>query len=131
TPFDAPDGTRDAYRVKGRAPPAPLEATGLYSAVPQSWQLRCAECEGLARALQGAWRSDQQDIRAHFHQTARSAGRDPETFLLPWVMSLARMPDSEFDSLQSARYPRVAQVRRKWKEHETLSGHPGLGNGWR
>ena len=46
-------------------------------------------------------------------------------------MSLARMPDSEFDSLQSARYPRVAEVRRKWKEHETLSGHPGLGNGWR
>jgi hypothetical protein len=41
------------------------------------------------------------------------------------------MPDNEFDSLQSARYPRVAEVRRKWKKHETLSGHSGLGNGWR
>jgi len=60
---------------------------GLYSAVPEPWQLRCTECEGLARELQDAWRSDQQNIRAHFHQTARSAGRDPETFLLPWVMS--------------------------------------------
>ena len=27
--------------------------------------------------------------------------------------------------------PRVAEVWRKWKEHETLSGHSGLGNGWR
>jgi hypothetical protein len=41
------------------------------------------------------------------------------------------MPDNEFDSLQSARYPRVAEVRRKWKKHETLSGHSGLGNSWR
>jgi len=46
-------------------------------------------------------------------------------------MSLAQMPDNEFDALQSARYPRVAEVRCKWKEHETLSGHSGLGNGWR
>jgi hypothetical protein len=99
--------------------------------MPQPWQLRCTECEGLARELQDAWRSDQQDIRVDFRQTAQSAGRDPETFLLPWVMSLAQMPDSEFDSLQSARYPRVAEVRRKWKEHETLSGHSGVGNGWR
>jgi hypothetical protein len=46
-------------------------------------------------------------------------------------MSLARMPDDEFESLQGARYPRVAEVRRTWKEHETLSGHSGFGNGWR
>ena len=46
-------------------------------------------------------------------------------------MSLAQMPDSEFDSLQSSRYPRVGEVRRKWKEHEALSGHPGPGDGWR
>ena len=46
-------------------------------------------------------------------------------------MSLARMPDDEFDSLQCSRYPRVADVRRKWKEHETLSGHWGPANGWR
>jgi hypothetical protein len=93
--------------------------------------LRCTECEDLARILQDAWRSDQQDIRAHFHQTAQSAGRDPETFLVQWVMSLAQMPDDEFESLQGARYPRVAEVRRKWEEHEALSGHSGFGNGWR
>ena len=45
-------------------------------------------------------------------------------------MSLARMPDREFDSLQSARYPRVAEVRHRWKKHEILSGHSGPGNGW-
>lgn len=76
-------------------------------------------------------RFDQQDIRTRFHQTARSAGRDPEAFLLPWVMSVAQMPGSEFDSLQSARYPRVADVRRKWKQHAILSGHSSVGNGWR
>lgn len=43
-------------------------------------------------------------------------------------MSLARMPDDDFESLQGARYP---EVRRKWKEHETLSGHSGFGDGWR
>ena len=41
------------------------------------------------------------------------------------------MPDNEFESLQSARYPRVADVRRRWKEHETLSGHQDLAQGWR
>ena len=41
------------------------------------------------------------------------------------------MPDNEFELLQSAHYQRVAEVLRKWKEHETLSGHSGLGNGWR
>jgi hypothetical protein len=46
-------------------------------------------------------------------------------------MSLARMPDDEFESLQGARYPRVAEVRRKWTEHEALSGHSSIGNGWR
>ena len=46
-------------------------------------------------------------------------------------MSLGRMPDDEFDSLQWARYPRVAEVKRKWKEHATLSGHQGLADGWR
>src|SRR5712692_3363163 len=98
----------------------------------QPWQLRCAECEGLARDLQDAWRSDQQDIRVDFHKTAGSAaGRDPDTYLHQWVMSLAQMPDNEFESLQCARYPRVADVRRRWKEHATLSGHSGLGDGWR
>jgi hypothetical protein len=46
-------------------------------------------------------------------------------------MSLAQMPDDEFDTLQAARYPRAAEVRRKWREHETRSGHSGLGDGWR
>lgn len=46
-------------------------------------------------------------------------------------MSLAQLPDDEFDSLQSVRYPRVTDVRRRWQKHETLSGHSGLGNGWR
>ena len=55
----------------------------------------------------------------------------PWGFFLQWVMSLAQMPDDEFESLQSARYPRVAAVQRKWKEHATLSGHSGLGDGWR
>jgi hypothetical protein len=41
------------------------------------------------------------------------------------------MTDDEFDSLQCGRYPRVAEVRRKWKEHAALSGHSSLGNGWR
>jgi hypothetical protein len=41
------------------------------------------------------------------------------------------MPDDAFDSLQSARYSRVGEVRRKWKEHATVSGHSGLGDGWR
>jgi hypothetical protein len=62
---------------------------------------------------------------------ADSAERDPEAFLQQWVSSLAQMPDDEFESLQGTRYPRVAEVRRKWKEHETLTGHSGLGNGWR
>ena len=101
----------------------------LYWAVPQPWQPRCTECERLARAFQDAWRSDQEDVRLHFHET--SAGRDPGAFLQQWVMSLAKMPDDEFESLQGAGYPRVAEVRRKWAEHEALSGHSGLKNGWR
>lgn len=97
----------------------------------QPWQRRCSECERLAREFQDAWRSDHQDVRRHFRETARAAGRDPEAFLAEWVASVAQMPDDEFESLQSGRYPRVAEVRRRWKEHETVSGHSGVGNGWR
>lgn len=93
--------------------------------------MRCTECERLPREFHEAWRADQQDVRARFHETAEVEGREPEVFVQQWVMSLAQMPDDEFDSLQCARYPRVGDVRRKWKEHEILSGHPGLGNGWR
>jgi hypothetical protein len=99
---------------------------GYTSAVARPWQLRCPECEDLARELRDAWRTDQQEIQARFHQTARSAGRDPGTFLHHWVMSLARMPDNEFDALQSSRYPRAARVHRRWQEHQTVSGHSGL-----
>jgi hypothetical protein len=41
------------------------------------------------------------------------------------------MPDDEFEALQVMRYQRVAEVRRRWHEHETRSGHAGLGEGWR
>ena len=75
----------------------------LYWAVPQPWQLRCTECERLAREFQDAWRSDQEDV----------------------------CQTMSFESLQGARYPRVAEVRRKWAEHEALSGHSALKNGWR
>jgi hypothetical protein len=71
------------------------------------------------------------DVRSHFRETARSAGHDPEAFLRPWVMSLAQMPDDEFESLQMARYPRVAEVQRRWNQHATVTGHPAVGNGWR
>ena len=98
--------------------------------MPPWWQWRCIECEGLAREFQDAWRSDQQEIRARFQET-KAASDEPETFLRQWVMSLARMSDDEFDSFQSARCPRVAEVRRKWREHATVSGHAGLGDGWR
>jgi hypothetical protein len=33
----------------------------------------------------------------------------PEAFLLPWVESLAQMPDDECDTLQAARYARVGR----------------------
>jgi hypothetical protein len=97
--------------------------------VAQPWQRRCTQCERLAREFQDAWRSDQDDVRLHFQETA--AGRDPEAFRRQWVLSLAQMPDDDFESLQRARYPRVAEVRLEWKEHEGLTGHSGLGNGWR
>ena len=99
--------------------------------MPDPRQTRCTECESLAREFQDAWRGDQQELRTRFHQTAQSTGRDPETFLHEWVMSLAQMPDSEFDSLQRAYYPRVDEVRRKWKEHGNLAGHSPIGDGWR
>ena len=99
--------------------------------MPQSWPSGCTECEGFAQRLQDAWQSDQQDIRAHFHQTAAASGRDPDAFLLQWVLSLAQLSDDEFESLQCGRCPRAAEVRRKWKEHASLSGHPCPGDGWR
>jgi hypothetical protein len=99
--------------------------------VPKPWWFGCAHCEALALELQDAWHADQQELRARFEDTAQSAGREPEAFLLPWIESLAQMPDAEFDTRQAARYPRVADVRLKWKEHESVSSHPSLGNGWR
>jgi hypothetical protein len=70
-------------------------------------------------------------VRAQFQETAQSAGREPEAFILPWVMSLAQMPDDEFEALQAARYPRVADVLRRWKNHAFVAGHSDLGDGWR
>jgi hypothetical protein len=70
-------------------------------------------------------------VRARFQETAQSAGRQPEAFILPWVTSLAQMPDDEFEALQAARYPRVANVLRRWRDHATLAGHSDLGDSWR
>jgi hypothetical protein len=96
---------------------------------PEGWS--CPECQRLARQLQEAWQSDQRDIRARLRETAEASGREPEVFLRGWVMSLARMPDDEFESLQWARYARVAEVRRQWQEHEKASGHSGPIDSWR
>jgi hypothetical protein len=102
------------------------------SPMPQPWQVRCVECERLAREFQDAWRSDQQQVRGDFHGTAEASGRDPEKFLRRWVNSVAQMPDDEFESLQWAHYPRVAEVGRRWQEHATRAGHRGGGTGrWR
>ena len=92
---------------------------------------RCADCERFARELEDALRSDERDIRARFQATARAAGVSTRHFALQWVTSLARMPDDEFETLQSARYPHVADVRRRWEEHAASAGHPTLGSGWR
>jgi hypothetical protein len=70
-------------------------------------------------------------VREQFEETAQSGGREPETFILPWVTSLAQMPDDEFEALQAARYPRVANVLRRWRDHATVAGHSDLGDGWR
>jgi hypothetical protein len=96
---------------------------------PEHWS--CAECRRLARQFQAAWHADQRDIRAHLYETAHAAGREPQAFVHGWVMSLAQMSDDEFDSLQAARYPRAADVRRRWNEHEIQSGHAGPAAGWR
>jgi hypothetical protein len=97
----------------------------------ERWRLRCAECERLAHDFRDAWHADQQDIHTRFRETADATRRDPTNFLLHWITSLARLTDDEFDSLQSANHPRVAEVRRRWKEHESHSGHTALADGWR
>jgi hypothetical protein len=89
------------------------------------------ECNAPAREFQGAWQADHLEMRARFKETAAAADRDPRAFLLHWVTSRARMPDDEFDALQGMRYPRVAEVRRRWSEHEARSGHAALGDSWR
>jgi hypothetical protein len=99
--------------------------------MPQPWQRRCSECDDLGRDLQDAWRADEHDVRTQFQETAQSAGREPEAFILPWVMSLAQMPDDQFEALQAARYPRVLNVLRRWRDHATLAGHSDLGDVWR
>jgi hypothetical protein len=32
--------------------------------------------------------------------------------------------------MERARYPPVAEVPRKWKDHEELTGHSVVVNGW-
>ena len=96
----------------------------------QPWQQRCTECERLTREFQDAWRSDQHNVRSHFHKTAEAAGREPKEFLHQWVMSLAQMPDDEFEALHWARYPTVAEVGRRWKAHAKQAGHLAVGDGW-
>jgi|SRR5262245_28684605 len=114
-------------------PPSPTrEVSGLYcQAVPTSWQWNCADCAALVKELQEAWREDERDLRMRFHETARSAGVSPEAFLRGWVDSVAQIADEELESFQDAWYPRVAHVRRRWKEHEEHSGHRGPSGGWR
>ena len=99
--------------------------------MPTSWQWNCADCAALARVLHEAWRADEQDLRTRFQETARSAGCSLEAFHRSWVESVARAAAEELESLQNAWYPRVADVRRRWKDHEARSGHPGPSGGWR
>jgi hypothetical protein len=91
----------------------------------------CSECRALVHDFQNAWEADHSEMRARFGEAAQAGDRDPRTFLLHWVMSVAQMPDDEFEALQTLRYPGVAEVRRRWTEHEARSGHAALGDSWR
>jgi hypothetical protein len=83
----------------------------------------CKECETIATDLQNAWKSDLEDLRARLEGVAISSGRDPQKMGLHWIFSIAEMPDDELQALLRSHYPRVAETRRKKKEHEGTTGH--------
>jgi hypothetical protein len=83
----------------------------------------CEECRRLARALQVAWRVDNQALQARLRDVAVSSGRDLRQFGVGWVFSVATMPDDEMRVLLKSHYPTVAEAKRRGEEHETASGH--------
>jgi hypothetical protein len=85
--------------------------------------LHCAECRRLVRALEMAWRADNQELRARLRLVAESSGRDASEFGVGWVFSIARMPDDEMRALLDSHYPQLAEVKRRSQDHETATGH--------
>jgi len=86
-------------------------------------RMPCDECSTIVRALQSAWRADNEALRARARAVARSTGRGHRQFSVAWVFSVATMPDGEMRALLDAHYPRVAEASRLRERHEAASGH--------
>lgn len=90
----------------------------------------CLECRHIARALQTAWRLDADVLRARLVDVAQASRVDVFEFDIHWVFSLATMPDAEMKSLLESHYPKVREAMQQRSEHERLSGHSVMWQGW-
>ena len=101
----------------------PQVATTLSHNPPNRHVVRCEECLRIARALRAAWRTDSRTVRTKLDEVAASSRPRSTTGRCRVVASIAAMPDSEMTTLLDAHYPEVAEAKRRWDEHEQVTGH--------
>jgi len=80
---------------------------------------KCAECSAILRELAESWRTDTEQMRA--------SSADPVELRNEWLFS----DDYQMRELYQKHYPKLMVARRKKTEHEILTGHQIILNGWR
>lgn len=83
----------------------------------------CEECGRIARAMQRAWRTDNERVRSKMQSVATASGRDIGQMRIGWVRSIASMPEDQMRALLDSHDPEFADIKRRRAEHECATGH--------
>jgi hypothetical protein len=74
---------------------------------------------------------DHLDVQRRLRETAESSGRGVEEMRTAWVLSVAKMPAAEMQTLLQAHYPTATEARSQKAKHEATTGHYVYLHGWR
>jgi len=80
---------------------------------------QCEECAAILREMADAWRVDSRQMSA--------SAPDAHALRDEWLHA----DDDRFHELSQTYYTRTLQARRRKTEHEILTGHSVVMNGWR
>ena len=98
---------------------------------PQNFN--CKECDAIFRELRDAFRSDYKKVRESVRYAWLTSGLELGQFHKAYLSSALDAFNTDIDMSEKlqAQFHRTTELRRKAAEHESLTGHSVVVNGWR